>query len=550
MLPDKKQIMKNLKLIILFTLIIPGRLMLAQSGQGNAMGSITASELKNHLCFLAADEFMGRDTPSEELKIASRYLAVQAESYGLQPVMPDGSFFQEIPLRTSRVAEKSTYIMLIDKAEQEAFRYGADFGLRNRSLEAGKVSGEMVFLGLGLHAPDKGWDDFDGMDIKNKVAIILDESLPSDHPIRSDMSGMILRRKSDSLVSYGASAVIYIISEERETIFKKKNYLFENPVRGSVLSDTILGNTGNSRSKFYEIEIRHSVAAEMLGISIEEIAELCKQIKNGEQVQSRDIPGSKLDIQITTEKKIEFTRNVLAYVEGSDPNLKDEFIVYGAHYDHVGAREGEIYNGANDNGSGSVALLELAEAMVEAGPKRSVIFAWFTGEEKGLWGSEYFVHHPPVPYDKISAHINLDVISGDDPESIALVGHTRLSTALDELVTRVNNVCCGMDLDNHFEEPGPSSRFFFMSDHYPFIQHGIPSVWLFNGPEPNVHRPTDTPGNIHYEKMENVTRLAFSIGLEIANRDKMLPLDVVPEITVRGAHNTDFDWSKVIGTGY
>ena len=107
-----------------------------------------------------------------------------------------------------------------------------------------------------------------------------------------------------------------------------------------------------------------------------------------------------------------------------------------------------------------------------------------------------------------------------------------------------------MELDNYFEDPGPSSRFFYMSDHYPFIQHGIPSVWLFNGPEPNVHRPTDTPENINYEKMENVTRLAFAIGLEIANREKMLDLDVIPEITTRGDHNSDFDWSTVIGVQY
>ncbi len=537
--------MKNIS-IILTILLLTGNILLAQPG----LESITASELKSHLYFLAADEFMGRDTPSEELKIASRYLAVQAASYGLRPIMDDGAFFQEIPLRTSRVAEKSTYIMLSGKGEQSAFRYGTEFGLRNRSLETGKVTGEMVFLGLGLHAPDQGWDDFNGVEIKNKIAIILDESLPSDHPVRSDMSGIILRRKSDSLLAYGASAVVYIISEERERNFYEHQYLFENKVRGSVLSDALSGRTGHSRSTFYELEIRHSVAAEILGISIEEITEMCKQIRKGEQVQSRNISGSKLDIQITTENKIELVRNVLAYVEGSDPNLLDEFIVYGAHYDHVGAREGDIYNGANDNGSGSVALLEMAEAMVKARPKRSVIFAWFTGEEKGLWGSEYFVSHPPVPLDKISAHINLDVISGDNPGGIAIVGHTRLSRVLDELITEVNERCCGMDLDNSFEEPGPSSRFFFMSDHYPFIRHGIPSVWLFNGPEPNVHQPTDTPGNINYEKMENVTRLAFSIGLEIANREKMLPLDVVPEITVRGAHNTDFDWSKVIGVGY
>jgi Zn-dependent M28 family amino/carboxypeptidase len=131
-----------------------------------------------------------------------------------------------------------------------------------------------------------------------------------------------------------------------------------------------------------------------------------------------------------------------------------------------------------------------------------------------------------------------------------LVGHTRLSSELDELVREVNKKCCSMELDNHFEDPGPSSRFFFMSDHYSFIQRGIPSVWLFNGPEPNVHRPTDTPGNINYEKLENVTRLAFAIGLAVANREEMLELDVVPGIMTRGAHNTGIDWSKVIGISY
>jgi len=535
------------KVSIIFTiLLVAGNILLAQPG----IESITSSDLKSHLYFLAADEFKGRDTPSEELKMASRYLAVQAESYGLKPIMDNGSFFQEIPLRTSWLAEKSTYIKFDNKGKQAAFRYGADFGLRNRSLKAGKVSGEIVFLGLGLHAPEQGWDDYKGIDVTNKVAVILEAALPDDHHLRSDISGIVFRRRSDTLILKGASAVIYVISEWREKNFVQQQLVFENPVRASVVSDSKKGPSSDSRSKFYELEIRHSAAVEMLGISPGELTKMFKQVQNGEQVLSRIISGSKIEIQITTENKIEKTRNVLAYIEGSDSNLQDEFIVYGAHYDHVGAREGDIYNGANDNGSGSVALLEMAEAFMISPPKRSVVFAWFTGEEKGLWGSEYFVHHPPVPIDKITAHINLDVISGENPESIALVGHTRLSSELDQLVTRVNEECCGMDLDNYFEDPGPSNMFFFMSDHYPFIQYGIPSVWLFNGPEPNVHRPTDTPENINYEKMENVTRLAFSIGLEIANRDEILGLDVVPEIIVRGAHNTDFDWSKVIGVDY
>ncbi len=239
---------------------------------------------------------------------------------------------------------------------------------------------------------------------------------------------------------------------------------------------------------------------------------------------------------------IQSSENVVAYIEGSDkPN---EVIVISAHYDHVGVdASGKIYNGADDDGSGTVALLEMAEAFMHAkkmgeGPKRSILFLHVTGEEKGLYGSRYYTENPLFPLVNTVANLNIDMIGRTDvnhrgtPEKenyIYLIGSDRLSTELHEISEEANIKYTQLDLDYTFNAKDDPNRFYYRSDHYNFAKHNIPVIFYFNGVHEDYHKPSDTPDKIKYELLEKRTRLIFHTAWELANRSERIQIDGVVE---------------------
>jgi Zn-dependent M28 family amino/carboxypeptidase len=240
------------------------------------------------------------------------------------------------------------------------------------------------------------------------------------------------------------------------------------------------------------------------------------------------------------------TQNVVAIWEGGDPVLKSEYVALGAHYDHVGSGcppvvNDRICNGADDDGSGTTALLAMAEALAKAParPKRSILFVWHCGEEKGLWGSRYFTEFPTVPLDRITAQINIDMIGrskkdGDTnprnaeltgPNAIYLIGSTMMSTELGELVNEVNKSFLNLTLDTRYDAPSDPNRFFYRSDHFNYARKGIPIIFFFDGVHEDYHRAGDTADKIDYEKMQKVARTIYMTLWEIANRPARLKVD-------------------------
>jgi len=238
--------------------------------------------------------------------------------------------------------------------------------------------------------------------------------------------------------------------------------------------------------------------------------------------------------------------NVVAILEGSDPVLKAEYVAVGAHYDHVGSGclpvgNDRICNGADDDGSGTTALLSMAEALAKAPtrPKRSILFVWHTGEEKGLWGSRYFVEYPTVPLNQIVAQVNIDMIGrsrkeGDTkrenseltgPDAIYIIGSTMMSTELGELVNTVNKSYLNLTYDTKYDAPNDPQRFFYRSDHYHYARKGIPIIFFFDGTHEDYHGVGDTADKIDYQKMEKVTRTVYMTTWEIANRPARLKVD-------------------------
>ncbi|HEU5130914.1 MAG TPA: M20/M25/M40 family metallo-hydrolase, partial [Pyrinomonadaceae bacterium] len=266
----------------------------------------------------------------------------------------------------------------------------------------------------------------------------------------------------------------------------------------------------------------------------------------------------KITMSVASSTETVPTQNVVAVWEGSDPVLKAEYVALGAHYDHVGsgcpsAGADTICNGADDDGSGTTALLGMAEALAKAPvrPKRSVLFVWHCGEEKGLWGSRYFTEFPTVPLNQIVAQLNIDMIGrskkeGDTnsrnndltgPDAVYLIGSTMMSTELGELVNSVNNSFLKLTFDTKYDDPGDPNRFFFRSDHYNYARKGIPIIFFFDGVHEDYHRAGDSADKIDYQKMEKITRTIYMTLWEIANRPTRLKVDKPLPAQISG--NTD-----------
>ena len=523
--------------------------------QSKSLKTITEDELRLHLEFIAADEFQGRETPSPELEICTLYLANQAKRYGLKPLMPDGSYYQSIPVNVTYVSQKNTRLRVISDMGDRIYYYLKAFGGNFRT--SGTYSGDVVFIGFGLSAPDKGWDDYKDVDFSGKVVVILDGQLPDGHELNTRDSR--LRSRAYALRNKGAAAVLSVVSEERENKKASGVNIFYNSPRGRMaVSYESQRSARYSRRQpqqasqpqrpllpFAQADLSHDVAASILGISKSKLRSMFATISRGQQVPGKEISDTLIELKVEVETRPDNTRSVLGLVEGFDSKLKNEYVVICGHHDHLGVRNGEVMNGADDNGSAVVALLEIAQALMIERPKRSVIVAWFTGEERGYMGSQYFLNNCPVPIEKISACLNMDMLCRNDPDSLYLVASDLLSSELDGAIHKMNEKHkINFGFSYIYSNRTHPQRVYYRSDQYPHIRFGIPSVWFFCGFTPDYHTPNDDLEFVDYKKLLKATKLVYLTAYEIGNKKKLLKLDVNPEVTSRGKHNLSVESIK------
>jgi hypothetical protein len=502
--------------------------------------TIRAEDMKFHLQFLGAPEFRGRNTPSAELDIASKYIALTAERIGLKPLMPGGSYYQEVPVEVTTIVPQASRMRLITGAVERVYYFPTDAAI-GRNFDAGKILGEAVFLGYGLSAPQLNWDDTGGLDLKGKIAVILDAALPDDHVLKPADNRRLLMSRAGALRGKGAVAVVTIINQERETRLAEKGLTFSLPERLR-FPDVVSGSEAAPTLPFFQVEVRHDAGAAILGVAKEDLAKMIETIRQGQHVASKKMPGRKLEIELGVVTRKDKTFNVVAYAEGTDPTLRNEYVTISSHHDHNPGREGRIFPGADDNASGVVGMFEIAEALMVERPKRSVIFVWNTAEEKGLIGSTYFVRHCPVPVEKISANLNLDMISRNDTNHLYLIGSNKVSSELDASIQTMNTKSIGLKLDYKYEDPAHPDRFFFRSDQYPYIRYGIPGAWFFCGTTEDYHMEGDIEAKADYAKMEKVSKLVYLVAMDIGNKPALLKLDRRPEIKARGEQNMKVEW--------
>jgi len=511
--------------------------------QSRGLKAIRGADMKAHLDFLAAPEFAGRPAPSDAVEIASLYLAREAERRGLKPILPDGSFFQRFPIEVSTISPAKSRLRILSASGEQVLYFPHSFGIANmRMASEGAFSGRVIFIGAIKDADEKL---LDGLALAGKMAVALGESSPAGpRPSGRSPASFSLSRY---LQEKGAAGLVTIIPFDREKTLSDSGQDFSIIERLRFPSVDMTGwfsqRPPAGAGPFVQLEVRHEAGAAILRVSRAELESLFEGAARGEALPPRAVDDRILEAGVYFDIRQAYASNVVGWIEGADPKLKGEYITITGHQDHLPRRDGLVFPGADDNGSGAVAMLELVEALRIERPKRSVIFVWSTAEERGLVGAYHFVQHCPVPVEKISANLNLDMISRNDPDMIYLVGSKALSTEFDKILRTANDRSSRLRIDDTFQSPDHPDRFFFRSDQYPHIQYGIPGAWIFCGTTPDYHTPQDAIDRVDYAKMEKVTKFAYVACLAVGNAPAMMKLDVHPDIMTRGAHNMKIDWN-------
>jgi hypothetical protein len=533
-----------LRLLLLLILLIPFSTLTAQK---KGLKTITEQELRYHVEFLGAKEFRGRETPSPELEIASLYLANCFKNIGLKPLMKDGSFYQNVPMTVTAV-QPQTKMRIFKEGTELVFYFGKAF--TGNFTASGSFGGDVVFAGAGITDTLKGWDDLKNQDLNGKVVVILDELRPEEKHLSGTTLHSRLNTRISAIRNRGASAVLTVISNEREEMIAAGNQVFDYIPTGRIglqydsqkTDFTSAGSSGNKSERpelpFVQAQISQELASQILELPKSEIGEMFRKIREGIQVPSAGLKDIRIQIDAVVDTYESTSRNVIAMVEGSDPVLRNEYIVVSGHHDGRGIDDGEIIPGADDNATAIVALLEIGQALLAEKPKRTVIMAAFTGEEQGMNGSHYFINNCPVPVEKISTCLNMDMIGRNHSDSLFLVGSDLLSSELDASIKRVNKKSgINFALDYKYSSISHPQNVYFRSDHYPFIRFGIPSVWIFSGFTPDYHTPRDLPEFINYTKFLKITKLVYVTAFDTGNLPALLKLDVNKAVTARGRQN-------------
>lgn len=475
--------------------------------------TITEEELEEHLYTYASDEFQGRETGEPGQKKAVEYIKSEYESLGIPALKPDGNYFQEVALSISNVPVGEILI------NGKSFLQGEDF--LTFSKAEGQVS-DLVYVGYGIEEGE--YSDYSNVDVKNKVVL-----MKSGEPKNDDGSYVISGNDEKS-----------VWSNMSESIGKRVELATEKGAMGVLYYDP---DNFSRYKRYYEYmktnnSGRMQLTAEtkdnfLILLNEKVVNELYPQLKS---VNTPSALSTSVDLKVeSTDTKID-SENVAAILKGSEkPN---EFLVISSHLDHIGiTADGQINNGADDDGSGTVAMLEIAEAFKSAaekgmGPKRSIVFLHVTGEEKGLLGSKYYTDHEPlVPLNKTIANLNIDMIGRIDPKRngsrnyVYLIGSDKLSTELHELSETVNSTYTNLELDYKYNDENDPNRFYYRSDHYNFAKNNIPIIFYFNGTHDDYHRPGDTPDKINYDLLKNRSQLIFHTAWEVANREDRLIVD-------------------------
>jgi Peptidase family M28/PA domain len=491
--------------------------------------TIQKGELEDLLQVLASDSFEGRETGMKGQKMAAAYLANYYEQLGQKPCV-DGSWFQTFPLK------KQGYDGSVVTDGASTYAFADDFYFFS-DTEMDLETGDFVFAGYGIS--DTRYSDYKKIDVKGKTVIcLLGEptnksgiSLITGESEQSDWSSDWGELKIQAAKEKGAKAVLFVNMNYDEYMRRIRYWLEQAPMRlDRGEHEEVVEEDAGIPYAF----ISPRLADKLLASSGKTCAQIEKQIQKKKKTISVLGKGTMVFHMKRSEQSFQ-SDNVLCYIEGTDPVLKNEIVVISAHYDHVGIIKGEIHNGADDDGSGTVSAMEIAEAFIQAkkdgkGPRRSILILHVSGEEKGLLGSEWYTLEPVFPLKNTVCDLNIDMIgrvdeNHTDKNYVYLIGSDKLSKTLHKISEQCNTKYTRLKLDYTYNSDEDPNRFYYRSDHYNFAKNNIPVIFYFSGVHEDYHKPGDDAHKILYDKMETIARLVFCTAWDVANRDQRLPLD-------------------------
>lgn len=502
-----------------------------------AAAMITAEQLKDYLSFVASDEMEGRDTPSRGLDATAKFIQLNLKRWGFRPAGDDGTFLQKFMLGVRSTDAAQTRLT----AGGREIKYGRDFFAN--PVRANVAASPMVFAGDGWLIKAKNLDAFRGVNVAGKTVVVYRgrEAYPPGVTFKDLFEGKYGNAGKDWMQpldyarSKGAAGLIVVTASETEDEWQAERRARE---RGGAAVERFAPEKETSKNpNIPTIVISREAAANLFENAPTSLSEILRRSQT-------NAPLPTFDFNRTASYAVESktarvpTQNVVAVWEGANPVLKNEMVAVGAHYDHAGVRpdaEGadKIWNGADDDGSGTVAVLAIAEALAKSPerPQRSVLLVWHAGEEKGLWGSEYFNKFPTVDIRRVVAQLNIDMIGRsrkpDDanPENKDLTGESEtyvigsemMSSKLGAITKQTNEAFLKLNYNYKYDDPKDEERFFTRSDHFNYALNGIPIVFWFAGPHEDYHGAADETERIDFGKTKRIAQTVFLTMWELAD---------------------------------
>ena len=516
--------------LVLFCVQIPS---FAQTDAAAKYANIISTDaLKKHLTIIAGDEMAGRETGTEGQRKAAAYIEEQFKLIGLKTAAGMKGYQQYFPLFQDSMLNSGVAI------GKQFGEYGKDFIIPINSNETGVFKGnKIVFAGYGIE--DEKYNDYAGLNVKGKIVVFFlgEPKADGKYIINGKTTGGKwtypgLSKKIALAKSKGAAGAFVI--NPAETSFKLR------AINDSKKSTIVFRSIMTDEKTLNFAMISQSYAKILLGNTFDSVLPMAV---NKKPFESKWLVQIKNKVSYSYEKKRNFTNasNVLGIIEGTDK--KDEYVFLTGHYDHLGMHDGKIYHGADDDGSGTVAVIQMAAAFAAAAeqgyrPRRTIVFMTVSGEEKGLWGSEYYSDHPVYPLAKTTVDLNTDMVGridpnrtiGDSMNYVYVIGHDKLSTDLPVINEGVNNKYTKLEFDYKFDDPNDQERIFYRSDHYNFARKGVPILFFFDGIHKDYHKPSDTVDKINWDLYAKRVQMIFHTAWEIANRNEMLKRDLaLPE---------------------
>jgi hypothetical protein len=552
--------------------------------------TITPAALKSWLTVIASDEFEGRNTFSEGLGLAAAYLAGELKSMGVKPGGDNGSYYQRVRVLGVKATGRHTATVTVN-GQSRTFKTGEGINFPRNSGGKQTVKGEQIeFVGYGATLPMIKHDDYTGKNVAGKVVVYLGPRGPKTEDAETArlarrLLGGRARYATDVMKAvasigpfvqnpFGPAAAASPTATPTPTPAAAPSASpGASPAAGPGGGGGGFGQQPLPTPDFTTVQkldnlIPPAVTAQddffefLFSASDVKYADLKAKAAAQEPLPTFTIKGASITFNVDADYQVvrtQFTRNVVGIVPGIDPKLKDTYVSFGAHYDHQGYAEGEvvdapvtetnkvgkrrlgavggvtnsamddrIWNGADDDGSGTVTLLSLAKAFATAPvkTKRSLVFVWHTGEEDGLWGSRYNADYSTVPMDKVVAQLNMDMVgrnNKDDPkekDTVYLVGSDRISTELHNISEDANTTLKPpMTLNYIMNDPADTEQVYYRSDHYSYAAKGVPVIFYTTGLHDDYHTQTDSVDKIEFEKMARISRLMYETGRRVANLD-------------------------------